>query len=330
MFDDNQKNYLPAQENYLMSSADGIDNYAEDVLNLVNEERAKEGLRPLSLSSTLNDGTLIRAQEIETLFSHTRPDGSNCSTVVENTYPSTYVGENIAAGQSSAEDVMESWMNSTGHRANILRKSYSELGVGLVYDENTDYKYYWVQLFGNPIISAKDSDAGVSFISNYEQTQMTLKIGSKVTDEIWADSLNETYTIDAVDARENSNALILAGTYSNSNTIYGGAGNSSLWGGTNNINDTLAGGTGSEMFWYGKYDGNDVIDGASSNDTVNLYDINLDAITEVNISSNQIFARFDTGLTLTINDGGGITPAFQLSDSQKYKYNHDSGEWINA
>lgn len=322
--------YLPAQENYLMSSADGIDNYAQDVLNLVNEERANVGLRPLTLSSTLNDGTLIRAQEIETLFSHTRPDGTACSTVVENTYPSYFIGENIAEGQPSAEDVMTAWMNSTGHRANILRKSYTELGVGLVYDENSDYKYYWVQLFGNPLISAKDSDAGVTFMYNYEGTEMTLEIGSKVTAEIWADSYNETYTIDAVDARENSNALILAGTYSNSNTIYGGAGNSSLWGGTNNFNDTLVGGTGSEMFWYGKYDGSDVIEGASANDTVNLYDINLDAITEVNISSNQIFARFDTGLTLTINDGGGLTPTFQLADSQRYKYNHDSGEWINA
>ena len=84
------------------------------------------------------------------------------------------------------------------------------------------------------------------------------------------------------------------------------------------------------MFWYGKNDGSDVIQGASVNDTVNLYDINLDAITEINISSNQIFARFDTGLTLTINDGGGLTPTYQLADSSRYKYNHDSGEWINA
>ena len=323
-------NYLPAQENYLMSSADAADNYAQDVLNLVNAERAKVGLRPLTLSSTLNDGTLIRAQEIESLFSHTRPDGTSCSTVVENSYPSYYLGENIAEGQTSAEEVMTAWMNSTGHRENILRKSYSELGVGLVYDENSYYKYYWVQLFGNPLISAKDSNAGLTFVSNYEQTQMTLQVGNAVTAEIWADSYNDLYTIDAINAQDNPNALILAGTYSNSNTIYGGAGNSSLWGGLNNFNDTLVGGSGSEMFWYGKNDGSDVIQGASVNDTVNLYDINLDAITEINISSNQIFARFDTGLTLTINDGGGLTPTYQLADSSKYKYNHDSGEWINT
>ena len=323
-------NFLPAQENYLTTSADALDNYAQDVLNLVNAERAKVGLRPLTLSSTLNDGTLIRAKEIENLFSHTRPDGTDCLTVVENTYPSYLLGENIAAGQNSAEAVMESWMNSTGHRENILRKSYSELGVGLVYDENSTYKYYWVQLFGNPLISAKDPDAGVTYMYNYEGTQMTLEIGSKVTAEIWADSLNETFTIDAISAKDNSNALILAGTYSNPNTIYGGSGNSSLWGGLNNFNDTLVGGSGSEMFWYGKNDGSDVIQGATSNDTVNLYDVNLDAITEINISSNQIFLRFDTGLTLTINDGGGLTPTYQLADSSKYKYNHDSGEWVNA
>ena len=327
---DNKMNYMPAQENYLMTSADSIDNYAQDVLNLVNAERAKVGLRPVELSSTLNDGTLIRASEIETLFSHTRPDGTSCSTVVENTYPSYYIGENIAEGQTSAEDVMTAWMNSTGHRANILRKSYTELGVGLAYDENSTYKYYWVQLFGNPLISAKDSNAGVTFVSNYAQTEMTLKVGNEVTAEIWGDIYNETYTIDAISAQDNPNALILAGTYSNNNTIYGGAGNSSLWGGTNSFDDTLVGGTGSEMFWYGKYDGNDVIQGASTNDTVNLYDVNLDAITEINISSNKIFARFDTGLTITINDEGNITPTFKLGDSAKYKYNHNSGEWINV
>ena len=323
-------NYLPAQENYLMSSADALDNYAQDVLNLVNEERAKVGLRLLTLSSTLMDGAAVRAKEAVTYFSHTRPDGTDCFTVVEDTYPSYCLAENLAAGSTTPEKVVEGWMNSEGHRANILSKQNSELGVGLVYDENSYYKYYWVQLFGNPLISAKDPDAGVTYMYNYEGTQMTLEIGSKVTAEIWADSLNETFTIDAISAKDNPNALILAGTYSNSNTIYGGAGNSSLWGGLNNFNDTLVGGTGSEMFWYGKNDGSDVIQGASVNDTVNLYDINLDAITEVNISSNQIFARFDTGLTLTINDGGGLTPTYQLADSSKYKYNHDSGEWVNA
>ena len=323
--------YLPAQENYLMTSADSaLDNYAQDVLNLVNTERANVGLRPLTLSSTLKDGAAIRSNELTVYYSHTRPNGTNCSTVVEDTYPSYYIGENIAVGQTSAEKVMTAWMNSTGHRENILRKSYTELGVGLVYDENSNYKYHWVQLFGNPLISAKDSDAGVTFMYNYERTKLTLEVGSKVTEEIWADTYSELYTINAINAQDNPNALILAGTYSNSNTIYGGAGNSSLWGGLNNFNDTLVGGTGSEMFWYGKNDGNDVIEGATSNDTVNLYNINLDAITEINISDKQIFARFDTGLTITINDGGGLTPTFQLADSQRYKYNHNSREWINA
>ena len=308
------ENYLPAQE----------------ILYSVNYERTNAGLSSLSLSSTLMEGAAIRANELTTYYSHTRPNGTDCFTVVEDTYPSYYMGENIAAGYTSTADVMSGWMNSTGHRANILRKSHTELGVGFVYDENSQYKYHWVQLFGNPLISAKDSDAGVTFMYNYEGTQMTLEIGSKVTAEIWADSLNETYTIDAINARNNPNALILAGTDSNSNTIYGGAGNSSLWGGANNFNDTLVGGTGSEMFWYGKYNGSDVIDGATSNDTVNLYDINLDAITEVDISANKISARFDTGVTITVNDEGGLTPTYQLSDSSKYKYNHDSGEWVNA
>ena len=322
-------NYLPAQENYLMSSADSLENYAQDVLDLVNAERAKVGSPPVSLSSALMNFAEIRANELKTLFSHTRPDGTYYLSIIDDTYPSTYTGENIAAGVPSAEEVMNLWMNSEGHRANILRKSHTELGVGFYYNPDSYYKYYWTQHFANPIHFPKNPDEGISYIG-YSLDQVTLKVGSKVTAAIWADIYTDDGGIEAVDARDNPNALILAGTYSNSNTIYGGAGNSSLWGGLNNFNDTLVGGTGSEMFWYGKYDGNDVIEDASSNDTVNLYNIGLDAITELNISANKTFLRFDTGLTLTIKDEGELTPTFQLADSQRYKYNHDSGEWINA
>ena len=328
---DNKMNYMPAQENYLMTSADSIDNYAQDVLDLVNAERAKVGLRPLTLSSTLMDGAAVRAKEAVTYFSHTRPDGTDCFTVVEDTYPSYCLAENLAAGSTTPEKVVEGWMNSEGHRANILSKQNSELGVGLAYDENSYYKYYWVQLFGNPYVSPKDYTKGLTFVTYGDSSEVTINVGKEYTGETWANDYTDLYSdIKGINVQDNPHDLILAGTYSNSNIIYGGAGNSSLWGGLNNFNDTLVGGSGSEMFWYGKNDGSDVIQGASVNDTVNLYDINLDAITEINISSNQIFARFDTGLILTINDGGGLTPTYQLADSSKYKYNHDSGEWVNA
>ena len=117
------------------------------VLNIVNAERAKYGLAPLSWDPVnLAPGAALRAQEISVYFSHTRPDGSSCFTVVTN--PGA-LGENIAAGQRSPEEVMVDWMNSSGHRANILNAGYTKLGVGYFYNAQDPYRYYWVQMFSS-------------------------------------------------------------------------------------------------------------------------------------------------------------------------------------
>ena len=82
----------------------------------------------------------LRAREIASVFSHTRPDGSSCFTVSEKAY-----GENIAKGYGTVDKVMAAWMSSEGHRANILRASYGSIGVCCL---QIDGVYYWVQLFG--------------------------------------------------------------------------------------------------------------------------------------------------------------------------------------
>ena len=129
-------------------SSSDVSEFVQQVLNLVNIERRKAGVSPLKLSRYLNDAAAIRAEEITQVFSHTRPDGSSCFTVLDKNYYN--VGENIAEGQSTPEEVMNSWMNSPGHRANILKPEFTELGVGYVYDGSSEYKHYWVQLFRRP------------------------------------------------------------------------------------------------------------------------------------------------------------------------------------
>ena len=119
----------------------------QQVLNLVNAERAKYGLAPLSWDPVnLGPGAALRAQEISVYFSHTRPDGTSCFTAITNP---GMVGENIAAGQRSPQEVLNTWMNSSGHRANILQSRYTRLGVGYFYDPSSHYKYYWVQMFSS-------------------------------------------------------------------------------------------------------------------------------------------------------------------------------------
>ena len=123
-----------------------VSQYAQQVLELVNIERTKVGARPLKLANDLQEGAAIRAKELTKFYSHTRPNGRECFTVLHVT-GREWLGENIAAGQVSPEQVVESWMNSAGHRENILQNEYSELGVGYYFDENATYKHYWVQLF---------------------------------------------------------------------------------------------------------------------------------------------------------------------------------------
>lgn len=122
------------------------DSYVTQVLSLVNEERAREGLAALSLNTSLSGAASVRAAEIQTSFSHTRPGGKDFSTVLKESGISyRAAGENIAYGQTSAQKVMNDWMNSAGHRANILNASYTEIGIAHVKSPSgTDY---WVQLF---------------------------------------------------------------------------------------------------------------------------------------------------------------------------------------
>lgn len=115
--------------------------YSTEVLRLVNEERAKYGLSSLTMTKSLTDGAMIRAAESAVSFSHTRPNGEQCFTAF--TWTKT-AGENIAYGQRSPAQVVNSWMNSSGHRANILNASFTTIGVGCFEYGGT---LYWAQAF---------------------------------------------------------------------------------------------------------------------------------------------------------------------------------------
>lgn len=121
------------------------DQYAFDVLDLVNAERGKYNLRPLSMARDLQGEATLRARELPVRFSHTRPDGTKFTTIMSST--GKIQGENFAAGQISPAAVVKAWMNSTVHRENILNPNYTELGVGYYETKSATYPYYWVQLF---------------------------------------------------------------------------------------------------------------------------------------------------------------------------------------
>ena len=87
----------------------------------------------------------IRARELVTDFSHTRPDGSECFTALQAVGAKySGAGENIAYGQKTPQEVVNAWMNSPGHRANIMNGNFTTIGVGCYKSGNT---YYWSQFF---------------------------------------------------------------------------------------------------------------------------------------------------------------------------------------
>ena len=119
--------------------------YAKKVWEIVNQERKAEGKSSLEWDETLSACASKRAKELVETFSHSRPDRTSCFTIYRD-YNVSYhaAGENIAMGQTSPEKVMNSWMNSAGHKANILSDNFGKIGVGCYYSNGY---YYWVQMF---------------------------------------------------------------------------------------------------------------------------------------------------------------------------------------
>lgn len=116
--------------------------FEAEVLRLTNIERANAGLEPLSLSIEYSSTAYDKSKDMadKNYFSHTDNSGYNMANDLN-------VGENIAAGYDCAEDVVEAWMDSPGHKANILHARYTTIGIGYCYKDNSTYGHYWTQQF---------------------------------------------------------------------------------------------------------------------------------------------------------------------------------------
>lgn len=115
------------------------DPMANEVLRIVNNERANNGIAPLILDNDLVSAAEVRSVEINSLFAHRRPDGRHI-----NSLSSKIHGENIAMGYTTPARVMNAWMMSPNHKANILNPTYNSIGIA--YYKVNGYTY-WVQLF---------------------------------------------------------------------------------------------------------------------------------------------------------------------------------------
>ncbi|WP_050356347.1 CAP domain-containing protein, partial [Gottschalkia purinilytica] len=126
-----------------------VSQFESEVVRLVNIERNKAGLAPLTMDSELSKIARVKSQDMadKNYFSHTSPTyGSPFDMLKKFGVSYRTAGENIAKGYSSPESVVKGWMNSEGHRANILSSNFGKIGVGYVNQGGTTY---WTQLFTN-------------------------------------------------------------------------------------------------------------------------------------------------------------------------------------
>ena len=127
--------------------------FESEVIDLVNVERAAEGLAPLNYDARLAAAARDHSEDmgLQDYFSHTSLDGRTVSERIEDAgYSWNTYGENIAAGQPTPEDVIDSWMSSQGHRANILNPNFCDIGVGYTYVADSFYR-----ITGRRILDAK-------------------------------------------------------------------------------------------------------------------------------------------------------------------------------
>ena len=135
----------PGQTINIPSTDTSVENYEKEVIRLVNEIRTQYGLKTLSEDWELSRVARYKSQDMHdrNYFSHTSPTyGSPFQMMKSFGISYRSAGENIAKGQRTPQAVVDAWMNSSGHRANILNSSYTKIGVGYVSDGN-----YWTQMF---------------------------------------------------------------------------------------------------------------------------------------------------------------------------------------
>lgn len=139
----------PSQNAYADNIPDNqLNDMAIEVAFLVNSYRLENGLNPVYVTPYLCDVARVRARECISRWGHTRPDGTKYFTVIDyDMVPYSRILENIAAGVQTPEDAMKEWINSPEHNAALLNPDLTHMGMGVAYEQNSEYGFYWSQLF---------------------------------------------------------------------------------------------------------------------------------------------------------------------------------------
>jgi serralysin len=317
---------------------DNLD-FVNRVVGLTNLERSKFGLAPLSFDSQLNRSAQLHSVDmaLNDYFAHDGLNGSTSRSRIRAAgYQDWTSGENIAAGQTTPEQVVQAWMNSPGHRANILNSNFQSIGIGYYFlaqdTGNFNYYHYWTQNFGTRV-----NGSTVMGIDSGERLS-----GSQGNDTIYGLGGEDIIVGNAGDdvLFGNMGEDIVYGNQG-ADTIYGGKDRDLLDGGDDNDvlfgnlgQDILYGNAGSDILYGGKEDdalygelGNDILCGDLGFDTLTggggadrfvlMVSKGTDVIADFQAEIDLI--GLSDGLTfanLTITQGTGINAANTLIASQ--------------
>lgn len=141
-------NNKPEDNNSSDSTTGNFSAYQKEVVDLVNVERSKAGLNPLTLDADVSNVATKKSQDMidNNYFAHNSPTyGSPFDMLKKFGISYKTAGENIAMGQKTPKEVVNAWMNSEGHRKNILNPNYSKIGVGIA--QKSGGSIYWTQIF---------------------------------------------------------------------------------------------------------------------------------------------------------------------------------------
>jgi len=260
--------------------------FEQEVLKLTNEFRQKNNLDPLSIDQNLEKAADLHTQNMakQDFFSHTGKDGSKpWDRAGKAGYETRTIGENIAAGYTSPQSVVNGWINSPGHRANMLNPSYNEIGLGHFLLQNdtgkVNYRHYWTQLFGKGTVTAppKPITSRPEPITAPTVDNRSVIRGTKGADKLVGGNANQSLYgragRDLLEGKGGNDQLFGGG---GRDQLFGDAGNDRLLGGggkdvlqgasrnRRNEKDILTGGGGKDRFVLGDSSGTFYNDGRAS------------------------------------------------------------------
>ena len=265
--------------------------------------------------------------------SYTENNYTQNNTYVTNNYYNT---DNSGYANTSAQ----SSNSIIGYVRNYFTESFSQFSFSNVFSTLTSRRGFGQSLFGSTSLFNFGMQAvgaiGGNLLNNwlgnnqtYSYAAQSIKAMTLEGDgnkEVWLANESEEVMINAVNTYGSN---VLAGNNKN-NQIFGGNGNNQMWGGSYRTNDYLFGGEGQNTFWYGKGEGIDLVENTKTGDTINLYNINLDDISNLEITDSAItlVVGEDQGIGVTNSDE--VSPNFKLANGETYNYNRTVGQWQQA